>query len=196
MLKTRTYYSKEGHTIPPKTLLLSLCLSVLWCGGCVTPAKKPATVHFPAAVLVHPIVPQATAENALVEAPDIPLDIASPPERLGTQRNPPARPHVAAAPTPEPQPAERGAEPIIAPELSDDQVATAKIETHRSLIVADRNLALTQGKRLNSAQGDLASKVRGFMETSRDAMKNGDWPRARNSAKKAEVLSQELANSL
>jgi hypothetical protein len=196
MLKTRTHYSKEGQTIPPKTLLLSLCLSVLWSSGCVTPAKRPAAVHFPAAVLVRPIIPQATAGSALVEAPDIPLDIASPPERLGPPRNPPARPHVAAAPAPEPQPTERGAEPIIAPELSDDQVATAKIETQRSLLVANRNLALTQGKRLNSAQGDLASKVRGFMETSRDAMKNGDWPRARNSAKKAEVLSQELANSL
>jgi len=42
----------------------------------------------------------------------------------------------------------------------------------------------------------LASKVRGFMEAAREAMKDSDWERAKTMAKKAEVLSRELARGL
>lgn len=72
----------------------------------------------------------------------------------------------------------------------------AKAETQHSLEIAEWNLAQTQGKKLNTAQEDVASKIRGFMETSRDAMKDSDWQRAKNLAKKAEVLSHELVANL
>jgi len=49
---------------------------------------------------------------------------------------------------------------------------------------------------LNAAQQDLASKVRSFMAEARGAAQIGDWTRARAAAKKAEVLSQELAGLL
>jgi flagellin-specific chaperone FliS len=42
----------------------------------------------------------------------------------------------------------------------------------------------------------LASKVRSFMAEAKEAARTGDWIRARNAAKKAEVISQELAGSL
>jgi len=38
-------------------------------------------------------------------------------------------------------------------------------------------------------------KIRGFLGQAREAMRDGDWLRARNLAHKAEVLSAELANS-
>jgi hypothetical protein len=45
-------------------------------------------------------------------------------------------------------------------------------------------------------QEDLASKVRGFGDNAREAMRSGDWARAKSLAKKAEVLSEQLAGSL
>jgi hypothetical protein len=56
-------------------------------------------------------------------------------------------------------------------------------------------LARISGKSLNAAQKDLESKARSFMDTAREAIRNGDWPRAQNLAKKADVLSRELAAS-
>jgi hypothetical protein len=75
-------------------------------------------------------------------------------------------------------------------------LSIAKGDTQRSFDTVDRNLALTQGKHLNSSQSDLVSQIRGFEQSARDAGREGDWERARNLAKKAEVLSQELAGTL
>ena len=82
------------------------------------------------------------------------------------------------------------------PDLTVEQLSSAQSETQHSLEIAEWNLSQTQGKKLNSAQEDVASKIRGFMETARDAMKNSDWQRAKNLAKKAEVLSHELVANL
>jgi hypothetical protein len=38
--------------------------------------------------------------------------------------------------------------------------------------------------------------VNSFLQESRGAAKDGDWTRAKNLAKKAQVLSEELADSL
>lgn len=73
---------------------------------------------------------------------------------------------------------------------------TAKSETEHSLEIAEWNLSQTHGKKLSSAQEDVASKIRGFMDTAKDAIKNSDWGRAQNLAKKAEVLSHELVANL
>jgi len=61
--------------------------------------------------------------------------------------------------------------------------------------LVERNLTLAQGKKLNPTQQDLASKVRGFADNAREAMRTGDWVRAKNLSKKAEVLSEQLAES-
>jgi hypothetical protein len=171
-----------------KKFLLLACTCALVCGGCV-PRKRPA---IPAnhVVLNHPIVPQPL-NVSLTDAPDIPFEVELVP-RLVVPRAAPARPHVAPAPASEPPAAERPPEPIIAPELSDEQLSAAKLETQQSLIVAERNLGLTQGKTLNAAQQDLVSKIRGFIDSAREAMKGNDWQRARSQAKKAEVLSKEF----
>jgi hypothetical protein len=42
-------------------------------------------------------------------------------------------------------------------------------------------------------QSDLVSKIVSFSDEARKAASEGDWTRARNLAKKAEVLSEELA---
>ena len=164
------------------------------CGGCLV--KKRPAAHFENLVLAHPVIPPLTTENELGEAPDLGLEPAAMPVRLGAPRNPPTKPKVAASPTTEPATAGKPSEPSIVPELSTGELEAAKADTQASLDAAQRNLAATRGKALNAAQADLASKIHGFMEAAREAMRNSDWQRATNMAKKAEVLSRELAEGL
>jgi hypothetical protein len=172
-----------------KNYLLLACACALLCGGCVT-KKRPA---FPVSQLamVHPVVPQPL-EVSVADPPDISVELEIVP-RLIVPRGTPARPHVAATPPPGPAVAERPREPIIAPELSDEQLSLAISATEQSLIVAERNLSLTHGRTLDATQQDLVSKIHGFVDSARDAIKANDWQRARTQAKKAEVLSKEFA---
>ena len=85
---------------------------------------------------------------------------------------------------------------MIAPQLTPQETAVAQQETNQILNIAEKNLARTRGKSLNAAQSDLASKVRSFLKDAREAAQGGDWGRARSLAKKAQVLSEELAGSL
>jgi hypothetical protein len=82
------------------------------------------------------------------------------------------------------------------PELTAQESTTFQRQTNQSLSSAERNLAAANGKSLNAVQADLASKVRGFIADAREAARTGDWARARNLAKKAQALSEELAGSL
>ncbi|HVH50397.1 MAG TPA: hypothetical protein VM781_01925, partial [Candidatus Bathyarchaeia archaeon] len=59
-----------------------------------------------------------------------------------------------------------------------------------------RNLVVAKNRQLNATQSDLASKVNSFVDESKAAVKDGDWARARNLARKAQLLSEELAGSL
>jgi hypothetical protein len=183
----------EKMTIGPKPLLFMMCLCVVWCGGCFT--KRQPTVHLTGVVLAHPVLPSGTASESAGEAPDIEVDAMAMPPRLAVPRAGPARPHVAPAPPAEPPATEKAAEPILLPELTPEQANAAKAETQRSLDAAESTLAQAQGKQMNATQRDVASKVRGFMDSAREAMRNGDWARAKNQARKAEVLAQQLAEN-
>lgn len=145
--------------------------------------------------LSHPIVPPP-ADLTVGNPPDLGIEL-EPPAPLGRTRNAPPRPRVAQPQTPPQQvPEEPSREPVIAPELSPQESAAARSAAQASLDAAERNLALTSGHALTIAQQDLTSKIRGFMDNARDALRNSDWQRAKTLAKKAEVLSAELAGSL
>lgn len=85
---------------------------------------------------------------------------------------------------------------MIAPQLTAQESAVAQQQTNQSLSLAEKNLESTRGKNLNAAQLDLVSKIRGFIKDAREAAQVKDWSRARSLAKKAQVLSVELAGSL
>jgi hypothetical protein len=82
------------------------------------------------------------------------------------------------------------------PELSSAELDAAQAETQQNLDTMTKNLTAASGRSLNASQQDLMSKVRGFAESAREAMRSGDWLRAKNLSKKAEVLSEELVDSL
>lgn len=53
----------------------------------------------------------------------------------------------------------------------------------------------TLGRRLSTTQTELAEKVRSFIAQAREAVRGGDWLRARNLAQKAELLSLDLVKA-
>jgi type IV secretory pathway VirB10-like protein len=171
---------------------VTCAFGLLLCGcfGEKRPAARVVNVSF-----AHPVLPVDATNGAPDDPPQIPYT-AVPLPSLGAGRTAPPRPRVASPPPSESTATEKAPETLILPELSPDQIAAAKAETQQSLDAAEGNLARTQGKSLNLAQKDLESKTRNFMGTAREAMGKGDLPRARNFAKKAEVLSRELAASL
>jgi len=163
-------------------------------GGCAV-QKKPA-IPWRTAVLVRPLAPQKPASaDEPAEIPDLRLEIP-PPDPIFVPRTSPARPRTFAPPPNREAQTERPQMPLIVPELSAQESGQLQQETQQYLSDAERNLSAASRKALNAAQTDLASKVRGFIADAREAGKVGDWSRARDLAKKAQVLSEELANSL
>ncbi len=89
---------------------------------------------------------------------------------------------------------------MIAPQLSPEQTAVAQQQTskqkcverprRRSMLCVARPLAST------GYAVDRYTKFWHFLAEAREAANVGDWTRASSAAKKAEVLSQELAGSL
>lgn len=163
-------------------------------GGCA--AQKKAAIPWRTAVLVRPLLPEPTTESAAAaNVPDIELEIPSP-EPIALPRSGPARPRTTAPSTPRETQTGRLETPQIVPELSAQESSALQRETEQSLNDAERNVSAAAQRRLNDTQSDLASKVRSFIADARDAGKAGDWSRARDLAKKAQVLSEELARSL
>ncbi len=178
-----------------RILFVVLGSAAILAGGCA--ARKKPTIPWSTAVLVRPLVPEhpSTTGDLVDPVPDLKLEIPPPPAPFAT-RTAPARPRTfAPATSPSAAPVKPGT-PQIVPELSTQESASLQRETDQSLRTADRNLAATSGKSLNAAQADLASKVRSFISDAREAGRAGDWSRARDLAKKAQVLSEELAASL
>ncbi|HJY86065.1 MAG TPA: hypothetical protein VKE24_04435 [Candidatus Acidoferrales bacterium] len=105
---------------------------------------------------------------------------------------PPAKP-APASPAPAPP---KPAPPQISPQLTPEEQAVAERVTNANISAAESNLERAYGMQLNTAQHDLVEKIRGFLGQAREAIRASDWVRARNLARKAQVLSVELINSL
>jgi len=147
---------------------------------------------------VRPRVPAPAKGQGIAEEEVPELRIATPGALLsfppGTNFRP-ARPRVA-SPQPAAVEASKPQTPFVAPQLSAEESSTAQQETAASLAAAEKGLAATQGKNLNAAQSDMVSKITGFMGDARGAGATGDWTSARTLARKAQLLAEELAQSL
>lgn len=175
---------------------LSIAFSISGCGI----RRRPA-IPWTTAVQVRPVLQDraAAADDVDLVAPEFNIDLEPLAALMVPVRTAPPRPHV--APAPSPTPAARAAEgkppaPTIAPQLTQAEFAAAQQETNQSLDIAEKNLAATGSKTLNEAQKDLVSKIKGFVKDAREAARTGDWVLARNLAKKAQVLSEELLHSV
>jgi len=171
---------------------------MLLASGC---AQRQVKAPFPWSTLAyaHPLAPAgAPAQSEESEDPlaGATLDVQPPPSALVIARSAPARPRLPAGNSSQNDAANRPGVPQIAPQLTAAEASAAQRQISQSLSVAERNIGAADGKALNAMQQDLASKVRSFMAEAHEAASSGDWTRAKNAAKKAEVLSQELASSL
>jgi len=199
MTETPARSLNPTRQFPLRCLICSAAafLSIVFLGGCG--ARKRPNIPWATAVQTKPVLqPRAGAgqQSAETAAPEFNLQIPPFATVLIPVRSEPVRPHITIL-----QPGKPGAEadktaaPIIAPQLSPQESATAQQETNQSLSIAERNLAAARGKKLTSAQSDMVSKISGFLKDAREAAQSGDWSRARSLAKKAEVLSNELVGS-
>ena len=172
---------------------------LLLAAGC---AERRRPVNWRGAGLGRPSVPVNPMQRPNPQAadlsdpiPELRLEMPAPPPLLSA-RAAPARPHVTPPPASENNSATKPEPPVIAPQLTPAESSAAQQQMNSSLVVAEKNLARTQGRKLNTTQSDLASKVKEFIGDARSAGKEGDWTRARSLATKAQVLSEELASSL
>ncbi len=131
------------------------------------------------------------------QVPDLRLELPPFPLRLIAARSAPPRPRVATPPSAGGgNDSEKLEAPLIAPQLTAKEAAAAQQQTNESLNIAEKNLESARGKRLNAAELDLVSKIKEFMKDAREAAQTADWARARSLSKKAQVLSEELVDSL
>jgi hypothetical protein len=195
MPNTGTQRRRKAQTQATKKWLVLLCASAAWMSGCLL-RRAPAKPAFNFVTVVYPVIPPDAVDAALEPPPDISHDVPQAPAQLATNRSAPVKPRVAPPPALEPAAAENLPQATIAPEVTTEEQTAAQAEIQHNLDTVEKNLTLASGRRLNAAQQDLISKVRGFTENAREAMRSGDWVRAKNLSSKAEVLSEQLAESL
>ena len=182
---------------PSATLIAAVGALVLLIEGCAE--RRPHAYPWATAIRVRPRPPMPAPgykpQPIDESAPDLAWDFAPRVSRLVVLRQP-ARPRVPVQSAPESSVSAKTETPLLAPQLSEQEITAAQQQMNESVAVAQRNLTNAKGHQLNTTQTDLASKVNSFLEESKAAVKDGDWTRARNLAKKAQVLSEELAQSL
>jgi len=161
--------------------------------------RKRPNIPWATAVQVRPVTQARSLEGNDVSGDPLPeLRLELPfPGRLIFARSAPPRPRGSTpAPVTTGNDTEKSEAPTIAPQLTSQESAVAEQQTNQSLRIAESNLQSARGKNLNATQTDLVSKIRGFIKDAREAAQITDWSRARSLAKKAQVLSEELASSL
>jgi hypothetical protein len=191
--------STKSQWHPPFRFNAAVLLTVaLFSSGCGV--RKRPSLPWASAVQVKPVLQTraATAGSATEEAaPEFNMEMPPFASLLIPVHSGPVRPRTGAPPSGNSgTETEKTAVPVIAPQLSRQESAAAQDQANQSLAIAEKNLAAARGKKLNATQSDMVSKINGFLRDAREAAQSGDWGRARNLAKKAEVLSAELVGSL
>ena len=187
-------FSRPGALIT----VVVLCSAVFLSAGCGAMRRKPAFA-WGTAVQARPKLPSATStgvETPVDPEPEPRVAIPAPPSAIAAAHSNPPRPRVSGNNPADSNGSGKTQAPVIVPELKAEETVAAQQQTGLSLGVAERNLAATRGKNLNAAQTDLASKVRSFIAEAREAARVSDWIRAKDLARKAQVLSEELVKSL
>jgi hypothetical protein len=181
-------------------VIVLLCCVAGVSGGCSL--RKRPIIPWAVAVQVRPVMsaPAPEANNVPEDAlPELRLELPVSLNHLIIVRSAPPspRPRVNAPPSVGAgNDTEKLESPMLATPITPQESAVARQQTNQSLSIAEKNLASARGKNLNAVQSDLVSKIRGFIKDAREAAQSADWSRARSLAKKAQVLSEELADSL
>jgi len=181
-----------------RSMIVLLCCAAGVSGGCSM--RKRPSIPWATAVQVRPVTPAQAPEaiNVPEDAlPELRLELPASLSRLIIARSAPPRPLVKTPPSAgSGNDTEKLESPMLAPPITPQESVVAQQQANQSLSIAEKNLALARGKNMNAAQADLVSKISSFIKDAREAAQSADWSRARSLAKKAQVLSEELADSL
>jgi hypothetical protein len=127
-------------------------------------------------------------------APDLEIALPENGTRLFSRRPVPPRPRVE---PPRPSGGTTATKSsTLVPELSPQEAATAQQQFSESVSIAEKILGIAKTKNLSTLQADTVAKINAFLTEAREAGAEGDWGRARNLAKKAQILSEDLGESL
>ncbi len=172
-----------------------LLVAIVGLGGCAE--RKAHAIPWATAVMVRPNPPIARGSSATGAddlAPDIRVEPPSNAGRIFVMRPTPPRPKGASPSGPDNSNGTKTG--LLVPQLSPQETAVAKEQVTESIAAVERNLAVARGRNLTAAQADMISKINGFVTEAREASGEGDWARARNLAKKAQILSDDLVAPL
>jgi len=175
--------------------VLSLVSVALLLSGCSV--RRSPGISWAKAVQVKPMLPAraVAANDSALDPPVFNLNVPPTAAILIPVHTVPSRPRSSASSSVAADPAKPEG-PKIALQLTPEQTVTARQETNQSLNIAEKNLAATRGRTLNPTEADLVSKIKSFLKDAREAAQANDWARARSLSKKAQVLSEQLAQSL
>jgi hypothetical protein len=195
-------WSQSSLAIPfrsgARISLAVMCSAAFLSAGCGAMRRKPS-FRWDTAVQARPKLvsaPPTVNDTPVDPVPELRILISPPPSAITAAHGNPPRPRGATNSSADNNASDKPEAPIIVPQLTAEERAAAQQQTGQSIGVAERNLGATRGRNLNAAQTDLASKVRSFISEARAAAGVSDWIRARDLAKKAQVLSEELSKSL
>jgi hypothetical protein len=193
-----TQHCRHAQSRVARLGVAASCTLLLFLSGCAQRQVKARPFPWSTYAYTRPVAPAILPTEPNNDDPlaDATLEVAPPPSALVVARSAPSRPRVPVVNSSQNDNDSKPEVPQIAPQLTAAEASAAQQQTPQSLSVAERNIGSAEGKTLNAMQQDLASKVRSFMAEAHAAAKSGDWTRAKNAAKKAEVLSQELASAL
>jgi hypothetical protein len=89
-------------------------------------------------------------------------------------------------------PANPAAEVAIGPDVSSAEAARDRQSTNQSLDTTEKDLKRLDGRSLSSDEQAMVTQIRAYISQSRKAITDGDYERASNLAKKAQLLTDEL----
>jgi hypothetical protein len=106
--------------------------------------------------------------------------------------SPPTSPTTTAEIRPPVNPANAAAAVAIGPDVSSPEAARDRQSTTQLLDTTEKQLKGVDGKGLSADQQAMLAQIRTYITQSRKAITDGDYERASNLAKKAQLLTDEL----
>ena len=108
------------------------------------------------------------------------------------QTTAPTTPATTAELHPAPSPADAAAEVAIGPDITTAEAARDRQSTTKLLDTTEKQLEHVKSNNLSSDQQSMLAQIKTYINQSRKAITEGDYERASNLAKKAQLLADEL----
>ncbi len=162
------------------------------------PAEAPTlTQTLPDEIRPEPLPENPQEAAATPEPPPLPKKKTRKKAKATPPTTPPSSPQTT-TPTataevhPPPNPATAAAEVAIGPDITSAEAARDRQSTTNLLDATEKQLTHVNNNNLSSDQQSMLAQIKTYINQSRKAITEGDYERASNLAKKAQLLADEL----